>query len=116
MSLTGDAVFAVIFLGGIAFFAAACARAWKTKRFAAAARAADGTVIRFEPITDVEGPNTLAPVVRFKPEAGEEIEFTDSVSSRWPKQRIGEQVRVLYDPGNPGKAHIAGGFRLYLGV
>ena len=27
MSLTGDAVFAVIFLGGIAFFAAACARA-----------------------------------------------------------------------------------------
>src|SRR6266568_3528152 len=112
----GDPVFAVFFFGGLLFCAAACVRAWKTRRFAAASRAAEGTVIRFEQITDVEGPNTLAPVVRFKPEAGEEIEFTDSVSGSWPRVRIGDRVRVLYDPGNSGKAHIAGGFRLYLGV
>jgi len=109
-------LFAAVFIGGILFCIAACARAWKTRRFATSARVADGTVIRFEHITDVEGPNTFAPVVRFTPHAGAEVEFTDRVSSSWPKQRIGEQVRVLYDPDNPGKAHIAGGFRLYLGV
>jgi len=112
----GDPVFLVLFFGGILFFVAACVRAWKTRRFAAASRPAEGTVIRFEQITDVEGPNTDAPVVRFKPEAGEEIEFTDAVSGSWPPVRIGDRVRVLYDPGNARNAHIASAFRLYLGV
>jgi len=112
----GDPVFAALFFGGILFFAAACLRAWKTRRFAAESRAAEGTVIHFEEVTDVEGPNTEAPVVRFKPEAGEEIVFTDSVSGSWPRVRIGDRVRVLYDPANARDAHIASAFRLYLGV
>jgi hypothetical protein len=40
----GDPVFAVLFFGGLLFFAAACLRAWKTRRFAAESRAAEGTL------------------------------------------------------------------------
>jgi hypothetical protein len=48
---------------------------------------------------------TYAPVVAFEHE-GRTYRFKDSVSSNPPSHRVGEAVRVLYDPARPEDARI----------
>ncbi|HEX9060963.1 MAG TPA: DUF3592 domain-containing protein [Clostridia bacterium] len=49
---------------------------------------------------------TFAPVVQFKLTEGENITFTSSVGSSPPQFKIGDSVKVLYNPDNPGNAEI----------
>ena len=56
-----------------------------------------------------------APRIRFKARDGSEITFQDEVWSSGPSHKIGEKVKVLYDPYNPGSATLTG-WRPYFGV
>jgi len=46
------------------------------------------------------------PEIRFKPETGQPIQFISHVSSRPPRYKIGEQVKVLYHPQDPADARL----------
>lgn len=46
------------------------------------------------------------PKVQFTTESGRSIELVGRVASRPARYKIGERVRVLYNPHNPGEAHL----------
>jgi hypothetical protein len=53
-----------------------------------------------------KGGSTLAPVVKFKTKGGVEIEFESGMSSSPALCDVGEEVPVIYRPGNPEEAEI----------
>lgn len=57
--------------------------------------------------------NAYYPVVRFEDEQGRPIEFQSSSGSNPPGYSRGEQVRVLFAPGEPESARIDGFFSLW---
>ncbi len=59
---------------------------------------------------------TYAPVVKFKTQDGQSIEFTSSSGSNPPSYSTGETVEVLYQIGAPNKARINGFFDLWGGA
>ena len=63
---------------------------------------ATGTVVD-EQLTTSGG---WRPVVRFVTATGEPVTFSSSVASRPARFRVGDQVRVLYDPASPSHAAI----------
>jgi hypothetical protein len=68
-------------------------------------RQATGEVVDIDTSRGSKGGTTYAPVVRFTPVEGDPITFVGKVHSS-SRPRIGEQVRVLYDPRDPGGAQI----------
>jgi hypothetical protein len=67
---------------------------------------AEGRVAELEYQRSSDGGGTYKPVVRFRPEGAEEIEFRGTVGSNPPSFRKGEAVEVLYDPQAPERARI----------
>jgi hypothetical protein len=59
--------------------------------------------------------STYRPVVEFTTATGKRIEFTSSVGSSPPSHRVGEPVRVLYNPADPQSARIKSFFQLWFG-
>ncbi|MGZ8397592.1 MAG: DUF3592 domain-containing protein [Gemmatimonadales bacterium] len=58
---------------------------------------------------------TYRPVVEFTTATGKHIEFVSSVGSSPPSHRVGEAVKVLYNPANPQSARIKSFFQLWFG-
>jgi len=56
---------------------------------------------------------TYAPVVEFKTDSGDTIEFTSSTRTNPPSFSRGERVDVFYDPWSPNNAKIDGFFSLW---
>ncbi|MGY4771627.1 DUF3592 domain-containing protein [Kribbella sp. CWNU-51] len=78
-----------------------------TRQFLATASAADDVVVRVDTTTDKEGDSYYHPVVRFITAGGRVVQYTDSVGDGSPRaHRVGESVRVLYDPANPQEAQL----------
>lgn len=58
---------------------------------------------------------TYRPVVEFTTATGKRIEFVSSVGSSPPSHRVGESVKVLYNPADPQSARIKSFFQLWFG-
>lgn len=58
---------------------------------------------------------TYRPVVRFRTQVGEEVEFVSNWSSYPPPYRRGDAVEVLYSPSDPRQASIRRFFALWGG-
>ena len=97
---------------GAAFCAAAVFSWVRTRRFIEESVPASGEVIGLVEHHD-EGV-TYAPVVRFTVPGGRVVEFTESVSSKPARYRVGEQVKVLYRPEDPRRTRVASALNLYL--
>ena len=70
-----------------------------------------GQIVGFErvgtPQEDQLGESFLVPIVRFRTESGEEIEFLGTVAERfWTDHQTGNTVSVIYDPASPEQAKI----------
>jgi hypothetical protein len=75
------------------------------RSFVAEAVAADGTVIRLDPVRIKYG-TRYRPAVRFSTARGAKIEFSSSSRSNSPAYFRGASVRVLYRPADPYGARI----------
>jgi hypothetical protein len=76
-----------------------------TRQFLAVAVAADGVVVELSESVDEDG-STYYPVVRFVAPDGQVVRFKGGIGSNPPDYRVGDPVRVLYDPSNPRTARL----------
>lgn len=87
-----------------------------TNSFIGGAAEADGRVIELERSRfSSSSSTTYRPVVEFTTATGKRIEFTSSVGSSPPSHRVGEPVKVLYNPADPQGARIKSFFQLWFG-
>jgi hypothetical protein len=88
-----------------------------TRSFISRAVEAEGQVIGLDRSRSSSGSGssstTYRPVVEFTSATGKRIEFTSNVGSNPPSHRVGESVRVLYDPVDPDSARIKSFFQLW---
>ena len=97
------------------------ATAWSAARVANRQRGwvrTQGTVasITRQSRYDTEGDRVMyAPVVRFHAGGRGDVTFQDDIWSDGPSHAVGERVPVLYDPGDPNRATLAG-WRPYFGT
>lgn len=85
-----------------------CIAVWstvQTRRFLATDLPAAGTVTAIVPSQDRDSNRTFAPRVRYLAE-GQAREFTSILTSVRPAYRVGQEVRVLYDPAAPGRGRL----------
>ena len=83
------------------------------RRFLKTAVAAQGTVTGHVERSGSEGGTVYSPVVQFTTIEGQTLTFTESVASNPPRHQPGSMVKVLYPPGNPQAARVAGWFGLW---
>jgi hypothetical protein len=80
-----------------------------TRRFLASTSAADGVVVKVDEVTTSRKQETTSryyPVVRFVTGSGQVVRYRDHSGANPPAYRVGDQVRVLYDPANPQRARL----------
>ncbi len=88
----------------------------ETRAFVAGAARAKGEVTELEERrSGGDSSPTYRPTVRFLAADGTEVTFQSSTSSNPPSHRVGDEVGVLYEPGNPRHAEIDSFFDLWLG-
>jgi hypothetical protein len=63
---------------------------------------ADGEVVDLKEESGSDGHSSYYPIVRYRTQAGADIQFKDSVGSDPPTRRPGDKVRVLYLEARPG--------------
>ena len=82
-----------------------------TQRFLDRASAAEGMVVKVDAVGgyDEEGDRSYYPVVRFVTTSGRVVQYRDPSEVGPQTYRVGDQVRVLYDPANPQRARLAVG-------
>jgi len=85
----------------------------RTKNFLGKAQEVKGTVIQMVYSSDSEGGGGYAPVYQFRTLEGQDIVIQDGISSNPPGFKVGQVIKVLYDPGNPRKARINKWMNLY---
>lgn len=103
--------------------------AWaQARRFVASAQRCVGEVVEYSEhdSTDDDGHTThmYAPIIRFTPPGGSTVEKACDISSNRREYKLGQRVRVLYDPSNPeefkldnvGHLYFAPGILTFLGV
>lgn len=83
-----------------------------THEFIQKSETANGTVVDLERSRSRRS-TTYHPVVRFTARDGKEYEVRSSAGSNPPGYRIGEGVRVFYDPDDPDHARIDSFFSLW---
>ena len=108
--LTLEIVFSL--LGGL-FVLIAVFLYIRTKNFLGKAQEVKGTVIQMVYSEDSEGGGGYAPIYQFKTLEGQDIEIQDGLSSNPPRFKVGQEVKVLYDPENPRKARLNKWLNLY---
>jgi hypothetical protein len=87
-----------------------------TSSFIGRAVEADGEVIDLDRSrSSSSSSTTYRPVVAFTTATGKRVEFTSSVGSSPPSHRVGERVKVLYQPADPQSARIKSFFHLWFG-
>ena len=65
-----------------------------------------GTVVALLPRGGSDNSRTYAPVVRYRTKDGMSVDFTASTASNSKAHNVGDVVRVVYTPLNPGQADI----------
>jgi Protein of unknown function (DUF3592) len=83
------------------------------RRFLRDAVSVQGTVTGHAERSGSEGGTVYSPVVQFTTVEGQALTFTESVASNPPRHQAGASVKVLYPPGNPQAARVAGWFGLW---
>jgi Protein of unknown function (DUF3592) len=83
------------------------------RRFLRDAVSVQGTVAGHAERSGSEGGTVYSPVVQFTTMEGQALTFTESVASNPPRHQAGASVKVLYPPGNPQAARVAGWFGLW---
>jgi hypothetical protein len=83
------------------------------KRFLRDAISVQGTVTGNVARSSGEGGTTYSPVIQFTTMEGQALTFTESVGTSPPRHQPGASVKVLYPPGNPQAARMAGWFGLW---
>jgi hypothetical protein len=83
------------------------------RRFLRDAVSVPGTVTGHVQRSGSEGGTVYSPVVQFTTMEGQALTFTESVASNPPRHQAGASVKVLYPPGNPQAARVAGWFGLW---
>ncbi len=108
-------LFASIFLSiGLLLLAGAGYLFFDNRAWLARSVEAQGEVIELVAARDGDGGNVLfAPKVRFQTADGKSVEFQSSLRTNPPAYAVGQRVKVLYDPDNPGSASLAGFFSLW---
>ncbi|HKS29886.1 MAG TPA: DUF3592 domain-containing protein [Pyrinomonadaceae bacterium] len=77
-----------------------------TRNFINASAKAQGTVIAHAQGRSSDGDVTYAPVISFRTESGQTVEFKSGTSSTSASPPVGQQVEVLYNPQRPEEAEI----------
>jgi hypothetical protein len=107
----GDEMAGFMVLVGMICLAVGAIQLLRQVWFVLHARVAEGEVVGFEQRQAATGPGRPArpfhyPVVAFRTESGQVVEFTHSVGTTWSAYREGQAVPVLYHPRNPKQAII----------
>ena len=97
-------LWAVLHLVWMGLLAWAVFLAYQSWHFTQSGVAATGTVVENRAIDDADG-TTYKPVVEFEID-GQVYRFEGGNSSSPPAYRVGQSVRVLYDPADPSQAQI----------
>ena len=85
----------------------------RTRRFLATAKEARGTVIQMVYSSSSDGGGGYSAIYQFKTLDGQSVTKQDSLSSNPPRFRVGQEINVLYEPGDPSKAYINNWMSLY---
>ena len=87
----------------------------RTRIFIGKAQGVKGTVIQmvYSRSSSSSSSGGYAPVYQFRTLDGQTIMIHDSLSSNPPRFQVGQEIEVLYDPGNPQKAHLNKWINLY---
>lgn len=96
-----------LFLFGMLFFAIGSGMTMRQRTLEKQGLEAPGMVVGLQENYDSDG-STYAPVVQFRTNSGQSIEFVSSYSSSPPAYNLGESVTVVYPPDNPKNAIIKG--------
>ena len=96
---------AIPLLSAIELLSTAAYQYRRTRELLNASVTATGVIVRMVAHYGEDG-STLAPVVKFKTKGGVEIEFESGISSSPALYGVGEEVPVVYRPGNPEEAEI----------
>jgi len=102
--LTGPAIFMLV---GLLFFAIGSGMTMRQRTLEGQGIEVPGVVVELQENYDSDG-STYTPVVQFKTDTGQSIEFASSYSSSPPAYNVGENVTVVYPPDNPTDAIIKG--------
>ncbi|MBV8946516.1 MAG: DUF3592 domain-containing protein [Solirubrobacterales bacterium] len=118
---TTTAIFAIIAAFGFVFVAIGATLLSGTARFRRTATGADATLVALEAVTS-EGAGsslpigdammidrtsvTYRPTVEFMTRDGEHVRATSPIASNPAPGRVGDSVRVLYDPGDPQRIRL----------
>lgn len=97
----------IFFLFGVLFFAIGSGMTLRQRTLEGQGFEVPGMVVDLQENYDSDG-STYTPVVQFKTNSGQSIEFTSSYSSSPPAYDVGESVTVVYPPDNPSDAIIKG--------
>jgi hypothetical protein len=108
-------VSAVFSTAGIGMLVASFFVFSNTTSFIGRAVEANGKVTDLERSRSSNSSTTYRPVVEFTTATGKRIEFVSSVGSSPPSHRVGEAVKVLYNPADPQSARIKSFFQLWFG-
>ena len=87
----------------------------RTRIFIGNAQEAKGTVIQmvYSRSSSSNSSGGYAPIYQFRTLDGQNIVKQDSLSSNPPRFQVGQELDVLYEPGNPQKARINKWMNLY---
>jgi len=101
-----------VILGGI-LVALALFFLMRVRRFLAGANEARGQVVQMVYRSGSDDGGGYSAVYQFKTLDGQTIMKQDSLSSNPPRFKVGQDIKVLYEPGNPNKAYINNWMSLY---
>jgi len=85
----------------------------RTRVFIGKAQEVKATVTQMVYSHSSEGGGGYSPVYQFRTLDGQTIVIQDSLASNPPRFQVGQQIEVLYDPGNPQNARINRWMSLY---
>jgi hypothetical protein len=102
--ILGPTIFMIF---GLLFFAIGSGMTMRQRTLEKRGIEAPGIVVGLHENYDSDG-STYTPIVQFRTDSGQSVEFVSSYSSSPPAYRVGETVTVVYPPENPEKAIIKG--------
>jgi hypothetical protein len=99
-------------LAGVVLMALGAKVLVDSRRFQAKAVAANGVIVDVARIVD-EGEVSLFPIVEFVTPREQVVRFQADEASPRAEQRIGDSVRILYDPASPRHVRLDTGWSLW---
>ena len=97
----------IFMLFGLLFFAIGSGMTIRQRALEKRGIKAPGIVVGLQENYDSDG-STYTPIVQFRTDSGQSVEFVSSYSSSPPAYKVGETVTVVYPPDNPKEAIIKG--------